>query len=87
MGAVFAISSLRALMLLEPFGAHARTLALPVVLLLVTLFGFGILLSMSLFGVVFARALSIRAVSVLGRTAAGLVATASVLLGTYWVIA
>jgi len=87
MGAVFAVSSLRALMLLEPFGTHARTLALPIVLLLVTLFGLGILLSMSLFGVVFAHALSIRAVSLLGRTAAGLVAAASVLLGVYWAAA
>ena len=87
MGAAFAVSSLRALMLLEPFGAQARTLALPIVLLLVTLFGLGILLSMSLFGVVFARALSMRAVSLLGRAAAGLVAAASVLLGVYWMLA
>jgi hypothetical protein len=87
MGAVFAVSSLRALMLLEPFGARASTLALPIVLLLVALFGLGILLSMSLFGVVFARALSMRAVSLLGRSAAGLVAVASILLGLYWMLA
>jgi hypothetical protein len=84
MGAVFAVSSLRALMLLQPFGADARALALPVVLLLVALFGLGILLSMSLFGVLLARLLSIRAVSVLGNAAAGVVATASIVLGAYW---
>ena len=87
MGAVFALSSLRAIVLLAPMGASLTAMALPTVLLLVLLFGLGILLSMSLFGVVLARALSMRAVSLLGRTAAGLVATTSVLLGTYWVIA
>ena len=84
MGAVFAVSSLRALMLLQPFGADARALALPGVLLLVVLFGLGILLSMSIFGMLLARVLSIRAVSVLGQFAAGLVAIASIVLGAYW---
>ena len=87
MGALFAVSSLRALMLLQPFGADATALALPVVLFLVVLFGLGILLSMSLFGVLLARVLSIRAVSVLGRAAAGLVAVASIALGGYWTVA
>lgn len=86
MGAVFAVSSLRALMLLQPFGASAQALALPVVLPLVALFGLGILLSMSLFGVLLARVLSIRAVSVLGQAATGLVAVASILLGGYWIV-
>ena len=84
LGAVFAVSSLRALMLLQPFGADARALALPVVLLLVALFGLGILLSMSIFGVLLARLLSIRAVSLLGQSAATLVAIASIGLGGYW---
>jgi hypothetical protein len=86
MGAVFAVSSLRALMLLQPFGPSAQTLALPGVFLLVVLFGLGILLSMSLFGVLLGRVLSTRAVSLLGRTAAALVAVASILLGAYWVV-
>ena len=86
MGAVFAVSSLRALMLLEPFGADARALALPDVLLLVGCFGLGILLSMSIFGVLLARALSSRAVTVFGQAAAALVAIASIVLGGYWVI-
>ena len=42
------------------------------------LFGVGILLSMSIFGVLLARILSIRAVSVLGQSAATLVAIASI---------
>ena len=85
MGAVFAVSSLRALMLLEPFGADARALPLAALLLLVAFFGLGILLSMSIFGVLLARMLSTRAVTVFGQTAAALVAIASIVLGAYWV--
>ena len=81
MGAVFAASSLRALMLLEPFGASATALAIPALLLLIMLFGVGILASMSLFGVVLARVLTLGAVETLGRASAGLVAVASILLG------
>ena len=84
MGAVFAFSSLRALMLLQPFGSSAMTIALPALLLLVVIFGVGILLSMSLFGVLLARLLSLRAIQALGRIAAGLVAVASIALGIYW---
>ena len=83
MGAVFAASSLRALMLLEPFGASAAALALPVLLLLIMLFGVGILASMSLFGVLLARVLTLGTVETIGRAAAGLVALASILLGGY----
>ncbi|MEZ5318672.1 MAG: hypothetical protein R2752_14835 [Vicinamibacterales bacterium] len=86
MGAVFAVSSLRALMLLAPFGGDVRSFSLPVVLLLVVLFGVGILLSMSLFGVVLARVLSLKVVEHLGRAAAVLVALASIVLGAYWVL-
>jgi hypothetical protein len=85
LGAVFAVSSLRALMLLEPFGASAQTLAFPVLLLLNILFGLGILMSMSIFGVVLARVLSLGAVETMGRIAAGIVAVASILLGLYWI--
>ena len=56
-------------------------LALPVVLLLVVLFGLGILLSMSLFGVLLARVLSIRAVGVSAVPPPALVAIASIALG------
>lgn len=86
LGAIFAVSSLRALMLLEPFGASAGALTLPVLLLLNILFGVGILMAMSLFGVLLARVLSLAAVEMLARTATTVVATASILLGFYWMI-
>jgi hypothetical protein len=87
MGAVFAASSLRALMLLQPFGASAAALAVPTLLVLIILFGLGILASMSLFGVLLAGVLSLRAVDALGRISAGLISLASMLLGVYWMIA
>jgi hypothetical protein len=86
MGALFAFSSLRALMLLQPFGAEARTLALPLLLLLIGLFGLGIVLSMSLFGVMLARAWSLRALQTTGRAATAVVALASIALGAYWIL-
>jgi hypothetical protein len=84
-GALFAVSSLRAIMLLQPFSPDARALALPALLGLVALFGLGVLLSMSLFGVLLARVLSLNALSAVGRTAAGVVAVSSILLGAYWI--
>jgi hypothetical protein len=84
-GAIFAVSSLRALMLLEPFGASAHSLAVPVLLLLNILFGVGLLMSMSIFGVLLARVMSLRAVNAMGRLAAAVVAIASILLGIYWI--
>lgn len=86
MGAVFAFSSLRALMLLQPFGDQALALTLPVLLMLIALFGLGILLSMSLFGVLLARLFSLAIVQQLGRLAAALVAVASIALGAYWLM-
>jgi len=83
-GALFAVSSLRAIMLLQPFSPDARALALPALLGLVALFGLGVLLSMSLFGVLLARVLSLKAVSAIGKTAAALIAVSSILLGAYW---
>lgn len=87
LGALFAVSSLRAVMLLQPFSPEAQTLALPGLFVLIALFGVGILLSMSLFGVLLARVLSLQAVTAVGRTAAGIVATASIALGAYWMTA
>jgi nickel/cobalt transporter (NicO) family protein len=83
-GALFAVSSLRAIMLLQPFSPDARAMALPGLLGLVAVFGLGVLLSMSLFGVFLARVLSLKTLSSVGRTAAGLVAVSSILLGSYW---
>jgi hypothetical protein len=84
MGAAFAVSSLRALVMLAPLGSSLQSMAVPTVLLLVLLFGLGILLSMSLFGVILARALSLRRLELLGRAAGFIVAAASVALGAYW---
>jgi hypothetical protein len=84
-GAAFAVSSLRALTLLAPFGQGAAVSDLPLMLTLVALFGVGILLSMSLFGVALARVLSTRAVVRLGRTAGTVVACGSIALGVYWI--
>jgi hypothetical protein len=86
LGAVFALSSLRALMLMEPFGGAAATAALPTLLLLNMLFGLGILTSMSLFGVVLVRALTFGTVETISRVGGILVAVASVLLGVYWLV-
>ena len=87
LGAIFAVSSLRALMLLQPFGENARGVGLPALLLLILLFTLGILASMSAFGLLLARVLSTRAVERSGRAAALLTAAASIALGTYWLAA
>jgi hypothetical protein len=84
LGAIFAVSSLRALMLLQPFGDGAQALSLPALLFLILLFALGILASMSVFGLLLARVLSIRAVERFGRSAAALVAVGSIGLGVYW---
>ena len=85
-GAAFAISSLRALTLLTPFGDGAATASLPTLLMLIALFGVGILLSMSLFGVAFARLMSAATVARLGRAATFVMAVASVGLGVFWIM-
>jgi len=84
-GAAFAVSSLRALTLLAPFGGSIAGAPLVTLLVLIAVFAVGILASMSLFGVAFARVLSVRAVARLGRTAAGAMAVCSILLGVYWI--
>ena len=86
-GAAFAISSLRALTLLAPFGSDADGASLASLLTLVTMFSVGILISMSLFGVAFARVMSAPAILRLGRASAILMAVASIGLGGYWIFA
>src|SRR6185503_5812465 len=54
-GAAFAVSSLRALAMLTPFGADLGTAPLPLLVTLIAVFACGILVSMSLFGVALAR--------------------------------
>ena len=86
-GAAFALSSLRALTMLAPFGDSAASVSLASMLGLVAVFAVGILLSMSLFGVAFARLMSTAAVLRLGRASAGLMSAASIALGGYWILA
>jgi nickel/cobalt transporter (NicO) family protein len=86
-GAAFALSSLRALTMLAPFGGAAEGVTLASVLMLVAVFATGILISMSLFGIAFARVMSAQAVLRLGRASAVLMASASMALGGYWIVA
>jgi hypothetical protein len=86
-GAAFAISSLRALTMLAPFGGGIDGASLPLLLGLVAVFAIGILMAMSLFGVAFARVMSAAAVRDLGRASALLTAVASIGLGGYWILA
>jgi nickel/cobalt exporter len=85
-GAAFAVSSLRALTMLAPFGHRADAAALPTLLALIAVFAIGILLSMSLFGLIFARLISARAIQRVGRIAAGAIALASIALGVFWIV-
>ena len=85
-GAAFAVSSLRALALLTPFGADLGTAPLPLLLALIGVFALGILGSMVLFGVLLAGVLSTRALQRVGHGAGALVGVSSVLLGVAWVV-
>ena len=84
-GAAFAISGLRALTMLAPFGEEVGSASLPLMLTLVAVFALGILISMSLFGVAFARVISTEGVLRLGRGSAVLMAFTSIALGGYWI--
>lgn len=87
LGAVFAVSGLRALTLLGPeLSSGGTTASLLTLLYLVGVFAVGILLAMSLFGIVLSRVLgSPILVAAIGRGAALVTAVASIALGTYWV--
>jgi hypothetical protein len=85
-GAAFAVSSLRALALLTPFGSHAAARPLPVLFGFIVVFAAGILVSMSLFGVALARLMSARVVTRLGHTAAGVMGLSSIALGVFWIL-
>jgi nickel/cobalt transporter (NicO) family protein len=91
LGAVFAVSGLRALTMMAPFGdAAAGGLAASLATLLYSIgvFAVGIVISMSLFGVVLSRVLgSVWLARHVGRGAAVLTAVASIGLGIYWIAA
>ena len=87
LGAVFAVSGLRALTLLAPALHGQGAASLTMLLYLVLVFALGILLSMSLFGIVLARVLGIPwVVRSVGRGAAALTALGSIGLGMYWIV-
>jgi len=85
-GAAFAISSLRALAMLTPFGAGLGAAPVPLLMALIAVFAVGILLSMSLFGVALARILSARALERVGQGAGLLVGVSSIVLGIAWMV-
>jgi hypothetical protein len=87
LGALFAVSGLRALVLSLPlWNTPAGAPALGTLLFLVTLFALGILLSMSLFGIVLAHTLADRRMTGhVARFSAGLTALGSLALGMYWI--
>ncbi|HWK12533.1 MAG TPA: hypothetical protein VNR64_20900 [Vicinamibacterales bacterium] len=84
-GAAFAVSSLRALAMLTPFGQEFAATPLPLLLALIGVFAAGILMSMSLFGVALARVLSTSALARIGTGASFLVGASSVVLGIAWI--
>lgn len=84
-GAAFAVSSLRAVVMLTPFGKDIGAQPLPLLLALIGAFAVGILASMSLFGVVLAGVLSTRALQRVGNGAGALVGLSSIVLGIAWV--
>jgi nickel/cobalt exporter len=85
-GAAFAVSSLRALAMLTPFGDGLGTAPLPVLIALIGMFAVGILMSMSLFGVILAGVLSTRTLGRVGHGAGALVGVSSVVLGVAWLV-
>ena len=84
-GAAFALSSVRALTMLAPFGKSLGHAPLATLLILIVVFGLGILLSMSLFGVAFARVMSAAAAARLGQAAGLFMALTSIALGVFWI--
>ena len=84
LGAAFAISGLRALIISLPLWNSPD--AIGSLLALVTLFAIGILASMSLFGIVLAHAIAdTRITGGIARVAAAATALGSLMLGVYWI--
>jgi hypothetical protein len=87
LGAVFAVSGLRALVLSLPlWNTAAGGEQVGMLLFLVTVFALGILMSMSLFGIVLAHALADRRMTgQLASISGAATALGSLVLGTYWI--
>ena len=71
--------------MLAPFGEGLGHAPLTTLLILIVVFGVGILLSMSLFGVAFARVMSAAAAARLGQAAGLFMAVTSIALGVFWI--
>jgi hypothetical protein len=84
-GAVFAVSGLRALTTIAPLAGAAEP-PLSTLALAIAAFACGILLSMGLFGIALSRVLSTRTAVRLGRAAAALTGAASLAVGLYWIV-
>jgi nickel/cobalt transporter (NicO) family protein len=89
LGAVFAVSGLRALILSLPlWNTPGGTGHFWSLLFLVTIFALGILISMSLFGIVLAHTLADRRMTGrVARVSAAATALGSLALGVYWITA
>jgi hypothetical protein len=86
LGAIFAVSGLRALVLSLPLWNSPDGTHFPALLLLVAVFALGILLSMSLFGIVLAHTLADRRMTGgVARFSAIATAAGSLALGIYWI--
>jgi hypothetical protein len=87
LGAVFAVSGLRALILSLPlWNAAGGANHFWSLLFLVTIFALGILMSMSLFGIVLAHTLADRRMTGhVARFSAAATAIGSLALGIYWI--
>ena len=87
LGAVFAVSGLRALILSLPlWNTPGSTNHFWSLLFLVTIFALGILMSMSLFGIVLAHTLADRRMTGhVARLSAAATAVGSLALGIYWI--
>ena len=83
LGAIFAVSGLRALTLLTSFSGNEAE-SLLALLGFVTIFTMGIVLAMCSFGMLLAQLMSSRILLGVSRIAAGVTAAASILLGIYW---
>ena len=86
LGAIFAVSSLRTLTLFTSVGGvETVNESLLALLGFVTVFAGGIMLAMCSFGVLLAQLLSSRMLFGVSRLATGATATASIILGIYWI--
>ena len=87
MGALFAVSGLRALILSLPlWNTTGGAQHFGALLFLVAIFALGILMSMLLFGIVLAHTLADRRMTGhVARVSAGATALGSLALGTYWI--